>query len=118
MRKLNLKFICIISALIGGCVGPGGMIPGNLFSQNGQILDFAIEKTYGSGRVTAFNSKTNETFEGKYSAIGTSTARATAFLKGDKGSIIYCQMEIQAGLNPHGLGKCQDQKEIVYRVQF
>lgn len=140
MKKLN---VCIASLALSGCVGT--MIPGQIYSDNGQILDFAIEQAYRSGAVTAFNSRTNETFSGRYvgileeftssstaiafsgrssaSAFGSSSVSSnigntTAYLKGNKGSMLTCKIQIEAGLSPHGIGSCQDQKGQNFRVQF
>jgi hypothetical protein len=107
------------------------MIPGKIYSDSGKTLDFEIEKSYGTGRVTARDNITGEQFAGEYvgirettsatsSSIGISGNRvangfgsasvssnfgnATAFLTGDKGNSLNCQMTIQTGLSPHGIG--------------
>ena len=138
--------ICMLTGVgLSACVGVGGMIPGHLYSDKGQMLEFAIEKAYRTGGVTAFNPKTNERFSGKYvgileeisssssafasagrfsasgfsnSSISSNVANATAFLQGDKGTLLSCRMQIEAGLNPHGFGSCEDNKGSRYRLQF
>jgi hypothetical protein len=129
--------------LLAGCVG--GMIPGKIYSDSGKILDFEIEKSHGTGRVTARDTITGEQFSGEYvgirettSATGSSIAisqnrvangfgsasvssnlaNATAFLTGDKGNSLNCQMTIQVGFSPHGIGDCSDKSGIKYHVQF
>jgi hypothetical protein len=104
-------------------------------------MRFAIQKTTGSGDVTAFNPTTQESFCGNYVAVvsgsnvtsayatndgagfGSSTARsnlagASAYLRGDKGTMLTCSMEIQPGWYPHGIGSCSDNHSIAYRLQF
>lgn len=136
------SFVPVAALLLAGC---GGMIPGHLYSDSGKVLDFEIEKSYGSGHVTARDNTTGEQFAGEYVAIretisasgssvamsgnrlatgfGSGTvssnmANATAFLTGDKGSSLNCQMTIQAGLSPHGIGDCFDKNGVKYHVQF
>jgi hypothetical protein len=123
----------------------GAMLPGNLYTQDGRILDFAIQKEPRSGNVTAFDSPTQEHFSGTYVGIleltrtsssglitngggfavgsaagvtGSNIADATAFLRGDKGSVLTCSMRIEAGVSPHGLGTCTDNHGSSYRLQF
>lgn len=123
----------------------GEMLPGNLFTQDGRVLDFAIQKTTGSGGVTAFDSARQENFSGTYVAVleatgavsngfatngqrfvagsgsavvGSNMADATAFLRGNKGTMIQCSMKIQAAAYPHGLGTCTDNHGGQYRLQF
>lgn len=51
-------------------------------------------------------------------SAGSNIANATAFLKGNKGTTLNCEMQIEAGLNPHGIGQCADQHGGKYRLQF
>ena len=115
------------------------------YGQDGTVMQFAIEKTRGSGDVTAFNPTTQERFSGTYVAVvqGTnvssrayvtngvdsasgvtaSTARSnladsTAYLRGDKGTMLSCSMAIQPGVYPHGIGTCTDNNRTGYRLQF
>ena len=135
----------VLPLVIAGCVAPGGMIPGSIYSEKGQILDFAIEKAHRSGSVTAYNKKTNESFSGTYvgileefnsfssgvafsgrasatsfnnTSISSNIGNAQAILQGDKGSSMTCKMKVEVGLSPHGIGVCQDNKGINYRLQF
>lgn len=132
-------------ALALGLAGCGGMIPGQIYSEQGKMLEFQIEKTRGAGAVTAFDAATGEQYTGNYTAIregvsgastaivqsgtgyvtGTSfgsatsnTANASAYLTGNKGSMLTCEMRIQAGLSPHGIGSCVDSRGGRYRLQF
>jgi hypothetical protein len=136
------SLVPVAALLLAGC---GGMIPGKLYSDSGKVLDFEIEKSYGTGHVTARDNTTGEQFAGEYVAIretisasgssvaisgnrmatgfGSGTvssnmANATAFLTGDRGNSLNCQMTIQAGLSPHGIGDCFDKNGIKYHVQF
>lgn len=99
----------------------GAMLPGALYTKEGRVLDFAIEKTTGSGAVTALDPVSKESFSGTYVAImgaDASTATATAYLRGDKGAALTCEMQIQPGDSPHGLGTCNDNRKRSYRLQF
>jgi len=52
------------------------------------------------------------------STVGSNIGNATAFLKGTNGTTLNCEMQIEVGLNPHGIGQCADQSEGRYRLQF
>jgi hypothetical protein len=126
------------------------MLPGQIYSQGGKVLEFQIEKAHRSGAVTAYDPSNGERFSGRYvgilervsgtsttmahvgtssgasasgvgfgsSSVGSNIANATAFLTGDKGNTLNCEMKIEAGFSPHGLGVCTDQKGAQYRLQF
>jgi hypothetical protein len=121
------------------------MIPGSIYSTNGKILQFEIEKASGAGSAKAVDSTTGEKFEGRYSSVrevvgGTASAlvsgqnrftasvvsapapsnlaNATAFLKGDKGTMLTCSMVIQAGGSPSGIGDCTDNRGGKYKLLF
>jgi hypothetical protein len=139
---MNKIIMVLLSAFaLQGC--GGGMILGKIYSSNGKMLDFRIEKARRSGKVTAFDPSTGEHFAGQYvgvvqSVAGTSTAitasgqlagigtssvssnigNATAYLQGDHGSTLNCGMNIEASFSPHGIGKCTDQAGTQYQVQF
>jgi hypothetical protein len=50
--------------------------------------------------------------------LGSNIANATAYLTGDKGSMMNCEMKIEASISPHGIGGCTDQRGGKYRMQF
>lgn len=133
----------VATYLLSGCVG--GMIPGKIYSDSGKVLDFEIEKSYGTGRVTARDNATGEQYTGEYvgiretisgtgsgfamsgnrtattfgsASVSSNMANATAFLTGNKGSSLNCQMTIQAGFSPHGIGDCSDKNGTKYHIQF
>ena len=142
--------------LVVGC-GIGTMLPGTIYSQDGKVLSFQIEKAYRTGAVTALDPATGERFSGTYvgilertttlsssflsgqtnvagtgfagtatstasgfgtGSVGSNIANATAYLAGDKGTVLTCEMLIEAGFSPHGIGKCSDNKGKNYRLQF
>lgn len=136
------SLVPVVAFLLAGC---GGMIPGKIYSDSGKVLDFEIEKSTGTGRVTARDPATGEQFSGEYvgiretvsansssvafsgngmatgfgsGTVSSNMANATAFLSGDKGSSLNCQMTIQAGFSPHGIGDCFDKNGVKYHVQF
>lgn len=144
MRKPAALSCCLVLLFVSGC-GGGTMLPGQIYSKSGKVLEFQIEKAHRSGAVTAYDSSTGERFTGRYvglletirgsntafvqagsasavrhgsTAIGSNIANATAFLTGDKGSSLNCEMKIEAGFSPHGLGTCTDNRGAQYRVQF
>jgi len=121
------------------------MLPGQIYSESGDILEFFIEKAPRSGGVTAYNPKTNESFNGRYvgilqeitsssvgfastgrssafvlgdSSLSSNIGNTTAYLKGDKGTMLTCKMQIEVGFSPHGIGTCEDQKLKPFRLQF
>jgi hypothetical protein len=133
----------VLAAFVSGCAG--GMIPGKIYSDSGKVLDFEIEKSRGTGRVTALDNTTGEQFAGEYvgiretisstnsgvilsgnrttngfgsSTVSSNMANATAFLTGNQGGSLTCQMAIQAGISPHGIGDCVDKAGVKYHVQF
>lgn len=144
MRKAAAICCCVLATVLSGC-GGGTMLPGQIYTQSGKVLDFQIEKARRSGAVTAYDPATGEHFSGKYVGIletirgsnaafvqsgtisvtgfgtrevGSNIANATAYLTGDKGNALNCQMNIEAGFSPHGLGNCTDSKGVQYHLQF
>lgn len=144
--KIGARPLAIAGALsvMVGC--SGGMIPGSIYSNDGRVLSFEIEKAQRTGAVKAKDPTTGETFTGTYvgvrervdvatsgtaisgwvvaSGFGTGSAQsnmanATAYLKGNKGSMLNCRMRIEAAFfSPHGLGSCVDKQGRKYRLQF
>lgn len=132
-RIVAVSFLCPL--MLAGC---GGMLPGTIYSDDGKTIPFEIERAHRSGTVTAFDPAAAETFSGNYVAIvngvnsvaympnvgwgvaGSSSrvANATAFLRGDKGTVLTCQMQIERGFSPHGIGGCTDNRSKDYHLQF
>lgn len=133
-----------VASLLCSC-SAGGMIPGSIYSNDGRVIPFEIEKAHRTGAITARDPVTGEQFTGSYVGVkervdiatsgtviqgravatgfgsgsaGSNIANATAFLKGDKGSMLNCEMKIEAGYAPHGIGSCQDDQGRPYRLQF
>jgi hypothetical protein len=145
---MRLKIVPVSAILCGvaGCMSAGGdFLPGTITAQDGRQLQFEIERSRGAGAVKALDLRTHEQFAGKYVAIretvsgatnavitsGSSSglgfehraassniANANAFLTGDMGSSLTCNMQIQAAWSPHGIGSCVDQKAVNYQLQF
>lgn len=141
-RRFRCAAILIGALMLSACAG--GMLPGNIYSSDGKVMQFEIEKARRSGAVTALDPSTGETFSGTYvgimptvtqtssgvisgdvsltgfgiSAISSNIANATAFLKGDRGTSLTCVMQIEAGISPHGIGGCDDNFGHKYRLQF
>ncbi|MEZ5762839.1 MAG: hypothetical protein R3D69_00355 [Xanthobacteraceae bacterium] len=134
--------LLMLAGLLTGCV-TGGMLPGKIYSEQGRVLEFQIEKARRSGNVTAYDPASGEQFSGTYTGIlpsaqmtstgisqvgqsiavgsrnafvSTNIANTAAYLKGDKGSMLTCEMTIEAGLSPHGIGTCVDQANGRYRL--
>jgi hypothetical protein len=131
----------IVALVLSACVGQ--MLPGTIASADGVSLPFEIETSYGSGKVRATHPSTGEAFSGTYvgvrevktafvssaatatgtpafgtAAIASNLANANATLRGDRGSVLQCVMQIQAGLRPRGIGRCQDNHGKSYQLQF
>ena len=116
MRVVRVFALMSAAAALAGCVsaGPatGTKIPGKVYSQNGRVLQFEIDKASGSGAVRAFDAVSGERFTGQY------VGDAEAHLTGDKGGALTCTMKIEAPANPHGIGRCEDNKGGAHRIQF
>lgn len=140
----------VLVLVLTGCVPPqqgvklGDMLPGKMFSlKDGNEYNFAIQVSYDTGAMTAFNPSTNERFSGQYTAIitsggvsqgvakdswgmsagtvttvSTATANARGILKGDAGTVIDVYLDIQPGNRPTGHGTGVDNKEVRYQIQF
>lgn len=143
--RLVVVSVFVAGVGLGGCASTGIMHTGTLAAQNGKVLPFEIEHASRSGAVRATDPETGEHFSGQYTGIletvsgrsntfamaGNATAYgsrrssassniadANAFLSGDKGTTLTCTMKIEAGLSPHGIGQCQDNKGMSYQLQF
>lgn len=141
------KFIkaLILIAPLSACAVIGSWLPGQIYSNNGTMMTFAIQSAFHSGGMRAYNPKTGERFTGSYvgispgasetsfgtmsggsgvvsgSEIGvvrSNVANATGFLHGTKGTMMTCEMQIQRGLYPHGIGTCTDNHHVKYHLQF
>lgn len=131
-------FACVLTGVIlSGCAGT--MLPGRMYaSPSGQLLQFAIETSYGQGKMTASNAQTGEEFTGEYSAIRRgggmtlgnaghsnvtlfhvpTSANGQGVLIGNKGTMISLYLEIKPGLRPTGHGTGADQNNVRYEVFF
>lgn len=99
---------------------------------NNAVLPMTIETGFNSGSITATNPETNERFHGTYKAARSrikiisknsdandnNPVPAIAVLNGSAGTIITCDMDIDPGLRPTGIGRCQDNKNNNYVVDF
>lgn len=135
MRRL---LVCLVAGFVlSGCVG--AMLPGRMYaSPNGQVLQFNIQTSRGSGSMNAFNDQSGERFVGEYHAmpldqglmIGSVAGRNVALaqvptrangkgvLVGDKGTMITLYLDIKPGLRPSGHGSGTDQNNVRYEVFF
>jgi hypothetical protein len=153
IARLSACATSVQAVALTGCIGLGTMLPGTIYSQDGTIMQFAIEKAYRSGSVTAFDPVKQENFVGTYVGIlervtgasnatananiqsgvqtgsasasgygvtsfSSNIANANAYLKGDKGTLLSCVMQIEAAFNPHGIGGCDDNFGKKYRLQL
>jgi hypothetical protein len=59
--------VALAAVTLAGCAG--GMISGQIVSEQGRALDFQIERARRAGRVAAFDPSTGETFAGTYVGI-------------------------------------------------
>ena len=133
------------------------MKQGSIYSDDGKVIPFQIERAYHSGKVTANDPATDEHFTGSYvgvlerptatassvgngqtnfpgpagsgtvpstdsdstfAPVGSDVTHATALITGDKGTVLTCDMKIQAGIEPHGFGDCEGNKGKKYKLQF
>lgn len=121
--------------VLSGC---GTFIDGKLYAiEQGTVWPLEVQISRGHGEIRASDPATGERFQGTYSgvrggAVGVGFAGGTtafagasrtdvpaiATMIGDRGSVLDCEMLIQAGLRPHGFGTCKDKQGRVYRLQF
>jgi len=144
--KTKLLLICPLILLLGcATVKTVRMLPGKMYSlKDGTEMTFAAQFSYGTGILTAYNPVTSENFTGQYTGIytdggvtqtehtnslgfstGTYTTQTAAnhakikgILKGDKGTIITIEMDIQTGDNPKGIGEGTDNYGVHYQIQL
>ena len=77
--KTTLRLCAVVCAcLLAGCVGT--MLPGKLYSLGDAptVLEFQIEISFGTGKITAKNPKTGESFDGQYTGVMHHTAGSSA----------------------------------------
>jgi hypothetical protein len=138
---LRKSLLVTVLMSLSACAPIGSMLPGTIYSQNGKMMPLQIAVSTGSGAVTASDPATGERFSGTYvgiierttgaasafgpagfgvatGSVGSNIASSTAYLSGDKGTMLTCEMQIAAGLSPHGIGSCTDNKNMKYRLQF
>ena len=121
------------------------MLHGQMFRlDNGAQWPFGIQTSYGTGKLTASDPQTGETFEGQYTGVyhgggrgfGTafnaqlmttttfqtftppSNATARGILRGNRGTVIQIFLDIRPGLIPKGHGQGIDNKGRQYQLQF
>lgn len=101
----------------------GKMIPGNLYLlKDGTLLSCSIEYSAGQGRMEASNPKTGEHFTGMYTGVftGEKYADCKGVLIGDKGTVIFLNMQVNIGnaFNmPYGYGDGIDNNDNKYQYQ-
>lgn len=145
-RESVVRAIAYVASIgLVGCTMIGGWIPGTIYSNDGTVLSFSIQKEFHTGGMKAFNPKTGEAFTGSYvgvlpsaeassfglasaggsvasgdsfTTVRSNMANARGFLHGDKGTMMTCRMQIQAGISPHGIGTCTDNHHKHYDLQF
>ena len=88
--------------------------------KDGTELTFEIQRSYGTGDMSAQNPKTGEKFTGQYTAtrVAGNYADAHGILRGNKGTVVNVTLEIQAGLMPKGHGEGVDNNGNRYQFQF
>jgi hypothetical protein len=150
MKKNILMLSLLILALGCATVKPAQktMLPGKIYSlKDGTALSFTIEMAVNSGDMTAYNPLTNENFTGRYTGIftgggvsqstatnnwgntsgkvttvsGPTGAKVKGILRGDKGTVIDLNMDVQPGTvrnPPTGIGEGIDNNGLHYQVQF
>lgn len=139
MLKLTYPLFAMIVVALAACA-----LPGKMYSLNdGTESAFEIQRSSGTGGMTAHNPKTGERFTGQYTAtaIGGGTSRididlggtksgtgtvytppsyanARGILRGDKGTVISVYLDIRPGLRPTGHGEGVENIGNRYQFQF
>ena len=150
--KILAPILIALAGALSGCAetydpyGIGAMLPGKLISlSDGRTLPMQVEITpmdRPSGKLTASDPKTGETFAGTYTCIVGSkvishstndfwgaeetsqslevsnVAPCTSVLVGTKGTVLSLKMTARAGHPPVGTGDAEDNKGKKYSVQF
>lgn len=81
MKHLFLAIITII--VVSGCGTTLTTLPGKLYSLgDGAIMEFQIERSYGTGGIYAQNVKTGESFSGQYTGTYKGGGTVTSFGSG------------------------------------
>lgn len=137
--KWNIWLAAGLVILLSGCVGR--MLPGAMYDlKDGTQLDFSIQTSRGTGKMTAYNPQTGESFNGLYSgsfrgggvamaSVGTTGGNVLAFspptganasgiLRGSQGTVIAIYLDINPGFRPTGHGTGQDNQGNRYQVHF
>lgn len=135
-RRLAILVIVCVATAVAACQT---MLPGKVYEvPAGRALQFAIEKSYGHGRMEALDPQSGEKFSGEYSGFYTGQdavyghvgdtsvslvkpptgANASGILVGDKGTTIRLYFEIKPGLMPSGHGTGSDQNGAAYEAFF
>lgn len=135
MRQIALITLVALSA--GCATTPKPLVStGRLVSlDDGTLTTLQMEFSQSGGTMTGTNPKTGEKFTGEYTAtmdravgsvpgatVSAANLKASGagVLVGDKGSVLDCQLDINAGYfsAPTGVGTCTDQRGRRYRLQF
>ncbi len=145
---MRIAIAFLTFALAACATGPdpyalGNMLPGKIVSlSDGTVFPAQAEISTGSGRMTAVNPVTGESFEGRYTAIletkvvqhsttsfwgdedagqsveSSDVAQASAVMVGTKGTVLNVKMKVKAGHPPSAFGDAEDNKGQKYNVQF
>ena len=134
VRRAGSGFVILAVALGAACAMK---TTGRLVSlQDGAVIPLQMQFTTMGGHMVGSHPGTGETFEGDYTATPErATARAghtnveaqsltapgSGVLVGNKGTVLDCQLMINAGSivsHPTGTGTCTSQKGQRFRLQF
>ena len=129
----------LLTLAISGC---SLMLPGTMDGlDNSEKFSFEIEKSFGTGKMTAKNLDTGEEFTGSYTArysdlstaqkqfLASGITSFTSFIRpnhatgqgillGNKGTKILIYLSITPGIRPTGTGTGVDADGNTYWVQF
>lgn len=80
-RERTMKFfVLVVVVLLSAC---GTTLPGKLYSlHDGTAMEFQIERSYGTGGMSAQNLKTGESFSGQYTGTYKGGGTATTIGRG------------------------------------
>lgn len=144
---LTHALLLVATGVLTGCVSLlGTYLDGMIYSlDRAVVVPMQIEVSLGNGAIRATDPSTGEYFRGTYVAIQrvesgsvlggtftqqgfiatTETAHRTsnvvptmATMIGDKGTVLDCRLEIQAGRRPRWVGTCKDNRGGQYNLQF
>ena len=126
VSRCAFMIVCLLGFLaLSGCASfaVGRMLPGTITAYDGVVWEMQIQIAYSSGLMVATNPMTKEKLQGNYYSVsgGAGEAPVTAVLSGDAGTVLNCDLMINASQftsQIHGHGTATDNRGRKYAIEF